>query len=171
MRDSPLSLRSLWLLAPPILMSCLDNGLTLNGQSSRYWEGNYAAVNEWSPSFHYFLSIHPLAFAGMTLVWMAIFSTLIAILPEKAGMTVSITVVLGHMIGAGSWPPFRGSYQLGSALILSTSIVIVTSFSLGRCGTGQPILDWSCTGLPSWTRWAIAVGLFCLPVWWFLIPH
>ena len=172
MKESLFRPRSLWIVVPPILLCCLDFGLTLYGQSSAYWAGNYKDVNEISPSFRDYLTTHPLVFAGMGLVWIGIFSTLIAILPEKIGMTISIAVVIGHMAGATSWLAYRfGSYQACNALFLFTSIAIVTSFNMGRSDTGQTLIDWSRTPMPSWTRWILAVLLVAVPVWWFLIPH
>lgn len=162
---------TLWLVVPPIVMCYLDFGLTLFGQSPVYWQGNYHSANEMSPSFRYYLSMHPLVFVGMVMLWSAIFSSLIAILPDRIGMTISVTVIIGHMIGAGSWPPFRGSFQLCHVLFLFTSTLIVTSLNMGRSDSGQSPINWSQTGLPSWTRWMLAACLFCIPVWWFLIPH
>lgn len=164
--------RSLWIVVPPILLCILDLSLTLYGQSSSYWLGNYQDVNEVSPSFRRYLMMHPLVFAGMGMVWIGIFSTLIAIMPEKVGMTVSIAVMMGHMGGAATWLVYRfGSYQAGMALFLLTSITIVTSFNMGRSDTGQTLIDWSRTPVPSWARWVLAVLLFAIPIWWFLIPH
>lgn len=164
--------RSLWLIAPPIVLCCLDFGLTLYGQSGAYWSGNYGNVNEVSPSFAKYLAIHPLAFVGAGLVWIGIFSSLIGILPEKIGMTISICVVIGHMAGAATWLLFRfGSYQACNALFLLTAIVIVAAFNMGHSDTGQTLIDWSRTRVPAWTRWALAALLVLLPIWWFLIPR
>lgn len=172
MQSSILRIRSLWLLVPPIVLCCLDNGLTLYGQSDAYWSGNYADVNELSPSFASYLSTHPLAFVAAVLLWIGIFSALIAILPEKLAMTISICVALGHMTGAASWLAYRfRSYQACNALFLLTALAIVCGFNLGRSETGQTLLDWSRLRAPAWTRWVIAAVLAALPIWWFLIPH
>ena len=164
--------QSLWLIAPPIVLCCLDFGLTLYGQSDAYWNGNYSQIIEISPSFGKYLSVHPLAFVGAALLWIAIFSALIAILPEKAAMTMSICVVLGHMTGAASWLAYRfGSYQSCNALFVLTSIVIVCGFNLGRSENGRSLIDWKQTGMPAWTRWILVAMLVLLPIWWFLIPR
>ena len=154
------------------MLCCLDFGLTLYGQSDAYWNGTYSDINEISPSFGKYLSMHPLAFVGAALIWIAIFSSLIAILPEKVAMTISICVVIGHMTGAASWLAYRfGSYQACNALFLTTAVVIVSSFNLGRSEKGQTLIDWSRIGMPTWTRWIFAAILIVLPIWWFLIPH
>jgi hypothetical protein len=172
MRDSLIRLQSLWIVIPPILLCCLDFALTLYGQSPAYWAGNYQAVNEISPSFRWYLETHPLLFAVMGMVWIGIFSTLIAILPEKIGMAISVAVVIGHMAGSATWLAYRlNSYQSCNALFLFTSIAIVTSFNMGRSDTGRTLIDWNRTNVPPWTRWILAAALVALPVWWFLIPH
>ena len=172
MKQSLFRPQSLWLVVPPTLLCCLDFGLTLYGQSDVYWRGDYRDVNELSPSFGTYLSMHPLAFVVAGLVWIGIFSSLIAILPEKIGMTISIGVLIGHMTGAASWLAYRfGSYQACNALFLLTAIVIVVAFNKGRSDTGRTLIDWSQTRVPAWTRWVLATLLVVLPIWWFLIPH
>lgn len=164
--------RMLWLLLPPIVLCCLDFGITLYGQSESYWSGNYNDINELSPSFARYLSIHPLAFIAAALVWIAIFSSVIAIVPERIAMTLSICVVIGHMTGAASWLAYRfGSYQACNALFLVTSIMIVVAFNNARSEGTRPLIDWPRTGLPDWTRWLVVAILIILPVWWFLIPR
>jgi len=171
-KTSLFRLRSLWLLAPPVILCSLDLGLTLYGQSDTYWTGDYRHVNEVSPSFGKYLAIHPLAFVAAGLVWIGIFSSLIAILPEMLAMTVSICVVIGHMTGAASWLAYRfASYQGCNALFLLTALLIVTAFNLGRSDKGHALIDWSRTRMPAWTRWGVAAMLIVLPIWWFLIPH
>jgi hypothetical protein len=153
-------------------LCCLDFGLTLYGQSETYWSGSYREINEVSPSFGKYLSMHPLIFVCAGLVWIGIFSLLIAILPEKMAMTVAMCVVIGHMTGAATWLCFRfGSYQACNGLFLLTAIVIVSAFNLGRSDNGRALIDWSQTRMPGWTRWGIAALLIVLPLWWFLIPH
>ena len=60
MRSSLLPHNTLWLVLPPISLCVLDFGLTLYGQSVAYWDGDFDAVNEGSPSFAHYLSLHPL---------------------------------------------------------------------------------------------------------------
>ena len=83
MQSSLLPRNALWLLLPPISMCLLDFGLTLYGQSDAYRRGNFSAVNEVSPSFAHFLSLHPLAFVGAVILWVALFSTVILLLPPR----------------------------------------------------------------------------------------
>ena len=41
MQQAILPRNALWLLLPPIALCSLDLGLTLYGQSTDYWAGNY----------------------------------------------------------------------------------------------------------------------------------
>ena len=167
-----LPLRSVWLVVPPILLCTLDVGLTLYGQSDAYWSGNYADVNEISPSFGYYLSIHPLVFAAVVFVWIAIFSAIILLLPEMLALTICIAIVIGHMAGAATWFAYRfNNYQACNALFLITSLVVVLAFKRGQTNDGRSAVDWQRTGLPGWSRWLIVLALIGLPVWWFLIPR
>ena len=43
----------------PVSLCLLDMAMTLCGQSSHYWNGEFRDVTEASPVFAYFLSIHP----------------------------------------------------------------------------------------------------------------
>lgn len=163
---------ALWLLLPPIALYALDSGLTLYGQSDEYWAGNYADVNEMSPSFNYYLSVHPLVAGAAFLLWIFLFSAVILLLPEILAMMLSVAIVIGHMVGATSWLAFRlESYQACSLLFLVTAVVIVFSFKRGQNNDGRAAIDWGRTGLPEWTRWVLIAGLAALPVWWFLVPR
>jgi len=172
MQTAILPRNTFWLLLPPIAMCLLDNGITLYGQSNAYWNGNYADVNELSPSFAHFLSIHPLAFLGAVLLWIVIFSTLILLLPEKLALMLMVAIVIAHMAGAASWLVYRfHSYQSGNLLVLVTSVLIVFAFKRGQNTDGLSAFNWERTGFPSWVRWLVILGLAAIPVWWYIVPH
>lgn len=161
-----------WLCVPAIALCVLDHGLTLVGQSELYWSGDFSAVNEVSPSFRYFLEMHPLAFVSAGVLWILIFSSLTLLLPENLGLTVAITVVLGHMAGSATWLFWRPhGYQMCNALFLVTAALVVVSFKRGQSPHGGSGVNWDRTGLPKWLRWLMIAILFALPAWWFLIPH
>jgi hypothetical protein len=164
--------RSLWLLLPPTALCVLDFGLTLYGQPDAYWQGNLNAVNELSPSFAGFLSMGPPVFIAAILLWIAIYSILIVLLPERLALTLVIAIVLGHMTGAASWLAYRFQlYQACCALFLTTSALIVFAFKRGQNADGRAAFDWQRTGLPEWLRWIVIAVLIALPIWWFLIPR
>jgi hypothetical protein len=172
MSQSLLPRNALWLLLPPIALCSLDLGLTFYGQPVEYWAGNYAAVQEVSPSFAYYMSIHPLVCLAVDLLWISIFSLAILLLPEKLALTVAVAVMLGHLAGAASWLIYRfKGYQYCNALFLATAALIVFAFKRGQRDDGRSAIDWERTGLPGWMRWVVIAALFVLPTWWFLIPR
>jgi hypothetical protein len=163
---------ALWLLVPPVVLCGLDFGLTFYGQSAEYWAGNYSAVNEMSPSFNYYLSVHPLMAGAAMLLWMFLFSALILLLPEMLALVLVVAIVIGHMVGATTWLAFSlRSYQACGVLFLLTSALIVFAFKRGQNSDGRAAFDWSRTGLPGWARWVVILLLAALPVWWFLVPR
>ena len=163
---------SAWLLLPPIAICALDIAITLYGQSDRYWAGDYASVNEVSPSFGRYLAIHPTAFIAAGMLWIVIFSLIIALLPRFWATFTSVGVVLGHMTGSTSWLVYRfGSYQSANVLFALTAFLLVLAFRRVDQRTSAAMIDWSRVPLPAWCRWVIIAILFALPAWWFFIPH
>lgn len=163
---------ALWLLVPPTAVCLLDFGLTLAGQSSVYWGGDYTAVNEVSPSFAYYLTVHPLAAVAAGLLWITFFSAIILLLPETLALIVAIAILFGHTFGALSWLMFRfHSYQASNLLFLVSSALVVFAFKKGQSNDGQSAIQWERTGLPEWTRWITIAALAAVPIWWFLIPR
>jgi hypothetical protein len=172
MQHSLLPRNALWLLLPPIALCLLDSSVTLYGQSVEYWDGNYAAVREGSPSFAYYMSIHPLVCLAADLLWISIFSLAILLLPETPALIVAVAIMLGHLAGAASWLVYQfNGYQYCNALFLVTAVLIVFAFKRGQRDDGRSAIDWERTGFPAWTRWVVIAGLCVLPIWWFLIPR
>ena len=171
--QSPLLPRNtLWLLLPPIALCSLDFGLTLYGQSDNYWQSNFHAVIEGSPSFARYLSIHPLVFIAAVILWITLFSALILLLPERFALTLVVAIVIGHMAGAASWLRFRFNlYQACNVLFLMVAVLIVFAFKCGQNADGRAAFNWERTGFPGWIRWVLIAGLFAIPFWWFIIPR
>ncbi|MFN7334154.1 MAG: hypothetical protein ACK5TC_03750, partial [bacterium] len=55
----------------PVSLCLLDIVLTLCGQSSAYWDGEFRDVTEASPAFATYLAIHPVVFVVAGLMWIA----------------------------------------------------------------------------------------------------
>ncbi len=164
--------RAFWLFIPPIILSSIDFGLTLYGQPSVYWAGNYSQANEISPSFATALRFHPIGFVALFAIWAAIFCILILLLPEILALFLTVAIVIGHMLGASTWLAYRfHSYQSAILLILATAGLIVFSFKRGQAIDGTAAFHWERTGLPNWCRWLTIVVLSAIPIWWFVIPH
>jgi len=87
----------------PILLTCLDNGLTLSGQPKEYWAGNYAKAIEGNHWHYQLLAYHPLALVGEEAASMLVFVGMILLMPQTLALTISIAVTLGYMVGASTW--------------------------------------------------------------------
>jgi hypothetical protein len=87
----------------PVSLCLLDIVLTLYGQSSAYWDGEFRDVTEASPVFAAYLAIHPVVFVVAGLVWIAVFTTLVATLPATLGSVVATAVSMGHAVGSLAW--------------------------------------------------------------------
>lgn len=163
--------RFVGLCLPPLTFAALDGALTLAGQFSEYWGGAYARVNEASPTFHYLLATHPLAFAGGMLGWMAVFVGIILLLPDTFALIVSIAVTLGHTVGAATWVlwRFQYGYQACNGLFLLAAVALGLGIRWGwRAG---PLQDYRLPFLSLTWRWALAAVLFAVGVYLFLWPR
>jgi hypothetical protein len=87
----------------PVSLCLLDIVLTLCGQSSAYWDGEFRDVTEASPAFAACLTIHPVVFVVAGLVWIAVFTSLVTTLPALLGRVVATTFSIGHAVGALAW--------------------------------------------------------------------
>jgi hypothetical protein len=168
---SPVLRRLLGLGLPALAACALDNTLTLVVQSPEYWSGNYAAVNEGSPTYNQLLQIHPATFIAGSLVWAAIFLGIIVLLPHTLALIVSIAVTFGHSAGAATWLLWRFGYgyQMCNALFL----LMATALGLGirfawHSGPAEPYI------LGRWTtrqRWILAALLFAVGAYLYLWPR
>lgn len=161
--------RFLGLCLPPILYCLIDDGLTLIGQPAEYWAGDYSRVNEGSPTFHYLLSIHPMAFVAGAFLWICLFVAILLLLPETLALIMSIAIVFGHTAGAATWLLWRpNGYQLCNALFLLSAAVSGVGIRWGwravpqkECGPAR---------LPA-RRWLLIAVLFGIGVYLYLWPR
>jgi hypothetical protein len=164
--------RLLGLCIPPAALATLDGALTLAGQSAEYWAGNYARVNEMSPTFNHLLTYHPLAFAAGWLGWILIFCGMILLLPQTLALTTSIAVTVGHTLGATTWLLYR--YHYGYQVCGYLHIAMALALAVGiRWGWGaEPCSDAPAGArLPLVLRWAAIALLFAIAVYLFLWPR
>ena len=129
--------RKLLLCVPPLVLCAIDQTITLAGQSSSYWSGNYADANEVNPLFNWLLQQHPLAFEAGILAWILLFGAVIMVLPRRAAMAASIAIVLGHTWGTATWLCLKihHGYWIALGLFLASAIVIVLTWEK-YCGKG-----------------------------------
>ena len=164
--------RLLGLCLLPALLACLDSTLTLAAQSKEYWAGNYARVNEMSPTFHQLLAYHPLAFVAGEAGWILIFTGMILLMPQTLALIMSIAVTLGHTGGAASSLLFR--YPYGYQVCIGLCLLVAVGLAVGiRWGwRAEPQFD-APVGLrlPCALRWAVIVALFGIAVYLYLWPR
>jgi len=163
--------RLLGLCLPPLVFVALDNGLTLLGQSAKYWAGNYRSANEVSPTFNYLLQIHPAAFVMGSLVWAALIVAVILLLPDFLALITSIVVTFGHTIGAATWLLYRFNYgyQMCLGLLLVASTILGSGLYWGwqaKPVQKAPFSNWS----PA-LRWVLIASLVGIAVYLFLWPR
>lgn len=163
--------RLLGLCLPPVLLCALDGSLTLAGQSAEYWAGNYAHVNEGSPTFNHLLQLHPTAFAAGLTAWAAMFVAVLLLLPETTALILSIAITFGHTAGAATWLLYRFQYgyQACNGLFLTTAILLGLGIRWGW--RAVPENDYKFRGWPLVLRCAVAVVLFGVGVYLFLWPR
>lgn len=129
--------RKIWLCVPPFALCMLDQGITLLGQRSEYWAGDYSVANEGNPWFLWLLRQHPLAFEAGIAAWVSVFCVVILTLPRRAAMTISIAIVLGHTWGTATWMlhvlPY--GYWIALSLFLVSAIIIVLTWDRFSKGT------------------------------------
>lgn len=128
----------LWLCIAPVLLTLLDQTLTLAGQPPEYWAGNLARVNEGSPQGHWALAQHPLVFELGIVLWIALFCAAILLLPRLPALIVSLAVAMGHAWGASTWLGNSLGYWGHIALFVATAALVVLTWERGRYGHSTP---------------------------------
>jgi len=82
----------------------LDTTQRLCAQPEVYWAGNYHYIlQEGTPFVRTLYTWHPLAAVCGYLLWAAIVTALLLLVPRPLAVILSIAVVFGHIAGAYSW--------------------------------------------------------------------
>jgi hypothetical protein len=92
-----------WLCLPPGILVLLDGVLTLQGQPSRYWAGDFALRRELNPVIDLLLAWHPGAFLLAWAAWSLLIVSLIFFSPVRIAFLVALVGTIGHVCGAASW--------------------------------------------------------------------
>jgi hypothetical protein len=91
------------LLLPFLVLASTDVGLTLNGQSSAYWHGDYSAAREANPLAKPFLERGPAPFLGFGLCWVALASLVFLTWRHPlSGILAKLSAIL-HALGGAAW--------------------------------------------------------------------
>lgn len=165
--------RRLWgLCLPPAAAACLDAALTLVGQSAEYWAGDYASVNEISPTFQHLLAYHPLAFLVGFLGWMLVFVAMILLLPRTLALATSLAVTVGHIGGAATWLLYRFHYGYQACQGLFVLAALALAIGIDRVWPAERKADDSIGArLPHVLRWVLIAVLVGIAVYLFLWPR
>jgi hypothetical protein len=91
------------LAAAPIAMALVDLALTLSGQTSTYWAGDYGAVLESNPAARVLLAMHPIAMVVAYVPYLAAIAIFILRLRPDAARSLALVLTLGHAFGASTW--------------------------------------------------------------------
>ena len=94
--------RTLLLIAPSSL-AVTDGALTLAGQTSEFWSGDYQQVREHNPLASLILQAHPVWFALGILAWVIAFGLATHFLSDRLAVAISALITLGHTIGCSTW--------------------------------------------------------------------
>jgi hypothetical protein len=94
-----------------IIPFILDISVTLYGQGSSYWAGDFSKANEAHHIGASLLSFHPLAFASASILYAGIILVIIHRAPRIIAWWFSIALLLAHTGGAKSWIPKIASWE------------------------------------------------------------
>jgi hypothetical protein len=168
---SGLKRRLLGLCVPPLLLCLLDCTLTLVGQSGDYWAGDYARVNEASPTLHQLLQAHPAAFMAGIAAEVVVLFGLVLLLPDTLALVVSISASFAHTVGAATWLLYRFHYGFQAAcwLILLSAILVGVGIRWGW--RALPEREYRPSWLPSYVRWGLVSLFFGVAVYVSLWPR
>ena len=98
----------LWLLLCPVLLALIDCGITLQGQSSDYWRGNFTVVREGNAIGRTLLMYGPIYCTLFEILLHTPYIAAICFLPSSLAVVISLLVTLAHMLGAATWMTLLG---------------------------------------------------------------
>jgi hypothetical protein len=92
-----------WLGGPPLFALACDAAMTLAGQSSAYWRGDYRTALELNPIAYPLLAHHPATFAAYIFAWGVVLFLGILWLPTRLAPVLSFAACFGHALAAAAW--------------------------------------------------------------------
>jgi hypothetical protein len=112
--------RLLGLGLPCLVAFLLDTTQRLCLQPGAYWAGNYHYIlQEGTPFIRALYTWHPLAALGGYVLWAAILTALLLLLPRPLAVMLAIAVVFGHIAGAYSWSAQLMDRYLGVVFVFT----------------------------------------------------
>jgi hypothetical protein len=159
---------------PCLLAFAFDIGLTMHGQPTEYWQGDYAHTTEGAPFQRKLYMIHPLAAVAGHSIGLGCWITLILLLPEVLAVILSIAIVFGHTVGGYMWFGYALTshwYQTAHGMFFVSAVVLGMGlyWSL-RMGArlGAPSTE---RRLPQPFRWGLIVVASGLACYMTLVPQ
>ncbi len=131
--------RRLWLLLPALGLYGVDITVTLTGQSTAYWSGNYQQATEHNPFAHWLLSYDPRFFEIAAIVWATMFSTLVLVWRHWLSNTLAILLTIGHALGGSTWLARHGTIGWALAVVYLVVTAWLTRHCWQRAGFGQQV--------------------------------
>ena len=101
-----------FLIIPALAPFAADVLITLAGQSSNYWAGDYSAAREGAPVGAMLLKAHPLAFLGAAVLYAVGVALLIRYLPAPLSLWGSLGMLIAHTSGFLSWIRISEYYHI-----------------------------------------------------------
>ena len=163
--------RFLGLCLPPILLGSLDATLTLCGQSSVYWAGNYQYVNEMGGFLNQLLRIHPMVFIAFICIEFALLSSFILLVTDSIALWISIASTFSSSVGACSWILYRFSYGYAICHLVFLSAAILLTLGIRYGWQARPAEKYELKRLSPLWRGILATAIFALAVYLILWPH
>lgn len=122
--------RQVWLCLPAVAMYLADVGLTLSGQSSAYWQGNYGEAHEVNPIANWLLVRTPWLFLATALLWFAVYTVVMVFAPRMVARGLSLFVTVAHAFGAASWliPHGVGGWVATVVLLIAAERLLTWSW-------------------------------------------
>jgi hypothetical protein len=112
-------------LIPALWASILDITLTICGQPSAYWNGNFKVANERNPIGAFVMSNHVSGLFVISGIWIALIVLLGYYLPRKISRIFLLFVLIANSWGASSWIA-KDYWFVGSlALFLINAILYI----------------------------------------------
>jgi hypothetical protein len=106
-----------WLVVPTWLWLAADVALTLAGQPSAYWAGDYKSAVEANPLAHPVVARGPWPFLLLAGVWAMFIGVFVACLSHRLAGWFAVLAAVVHAVAGGTWLARLGGWGWALALL------------------------------------------------------
>lgn len=85
------------------IVAIIDGLLTLAGQPTSYWRGDFSTAYELNPLGYVILELGPTPFASAMTVWAIVLSLFLYRLPHRWASALAFLAILAHGMGGAGW--------------------------------------------------------------------